>query len=476
MDIEQARKRAKELTKAWRAAGRPGRLADAQREIARGLGFSSWPALVHHAEAEAVDRAQRVETFVDWATNGRRDRAQALLDLDPSLTGTSLDVALLVGDAERARSAFAPRGGRGPAAGGRGAVAGGGAAGGDGAARDPDAPFGHRAWAPLVYVTHSAFLGSERTDALVETARVLLDAGADPNASWQHPEFGALSALYGAAGVNNEPRMTALLLDRGANPDDGESLYHSVESRDHTCTKLLLDAGAPVANSGALGNSLCYDDLECTRLLLEHVEPGADLDGLIEFALAYERSRAHIELLLAHGAPATPKAATLAIRRGRDDLADLLGDPGDVAPVDRFIGAIRRGDRDTALDLRPGLTLTQADHDVLVHAAVVQNAPAVELMLELGFPIDVRSEQFNETALHAAAWYGHADMVEKLLAHGADPNAVAGDPVGTTLDWAVQGTRRAPEGGDHARTVELLQRAGATLVRESPDELALIGS
>ena len=266
IDIEQARKRAKELVRTWRASGAPGRLADAQREIARGLGFAGWPALVHHAEAAAVERAQRRETFVDWATNGRRDRAQALLDVDPSLSGPGHP--LLLGDVERV------------------------------AGLDPNAPVGHRAWPPLVYVTHSAFLGGERTDALVATARVLLDAGADPDASWEHPEFGALSALYGAAGVNNEAAMTALLLERGANPDDGESLYHSVESRDHECTRLLLDAGAPVAGSGALGNSLCYDDLECTRLLLEHLEPGADLDGLIDFALAYERSRAHIELLL----------------------------------------------------------------------------------------------------------------------------------------------------------------------------------
>ena len=99
IDIEQARKRAKELVRTWRASGAPGRLADAQREIARGLGFPSWPALVHHAEAAAVERERRRETFVDWATNGRRDRAQALLDLDPSLSGP--DISLLLGDVER---------------------------------------------------------------------------------------------------------------------------------------------------------------------------------------------------------------------------------------------------------------------------------------------------------------------------------------------------------------------------------------
>ena len=107
---------------------------------------------------------------------------------------------------------------------------------------------------------------------------------------------------------------------------------------------------------------------------------------------------------------------------------------------------------------------------MLVHAAVVQNAAAVDLMLELGFPLEVRSEEFGETALHAAAWHGRADMVEKLLSHGADPNALAGDRPASTLDWAVQGSRRAPAGGDHVRTVELLKAAGARLVRDPPNE------
>src|SRR5216117_3252138 len=46
IDLEQARKRAKELVKAGRAA----KLADAQREIARSLGYPGWSALVHALE------------------------------------------------------------------------------------------------------------------------------------------------------------------------------------------------------------------------------------------------------------------------------------------------------------------------------------------------------------------------------------------------------------------------------------------
>ena len=75
-------------------------------------------------------------------------------------------------------------------------------------------------------------------------AQALLDAGADPDSSWEHPEFGSLGALYGAAGVAHEPRMTALLLEAGANPDDDESVYHATETADDSCLRLLLAAGA----------------------------------------------------------------------------------------------------------------------------------------------------------------------------------------------------------------------------------------
>ena len=46
IDIRQARTRAKELVK----SGAAEKLSDAQREVARGLGYSSWPAMVRALE------------------------------------------------------------------------------------------------------------------------------------------------------------------------------------------------------------------------------------------------------------------------------------------------------------------------------------------------------------------------------------------------------------------------------------------
>jgi hypothetical protein len=69
LDLDQARRRARELLRAARAGDpaararmrgdRTPRLADAQRAVAADLGFPSWPALVGHVEASRGEHAER---------------------------------------------------------------------------------------------------------------------------------------------------------------------------------------------------------------------------------------------------------------------------------------------------------------------------------------------------------------------------------------------------------------------------------
>src|SRR5918998_1193791 len=108
---------------------------------------------LERARREAKRLLRDARAGVQDATDGRLDHAEALLALDPDLGRERLDAALVLGEAER----LVPVLERDPAAASR--------------------PTGARGWLPLLYVTHSAFLGGERTDGLIACAQALLEAG-----------------------------------------------------------------------------------------------------------------------------------------------------------------------------------------------------------------------------------------------------------------------------------------------------------
>ena len=474
IDLARARREAKRLLAAARArepgalarlaAARSARLAgavdpaaaarlsDAQLAVARELGLPSWPALVHRAEAEAVAREERARRLVEAATGGRRERARALAAALPAGGRLPLDAALVLGDAPRVRTALA------------------------GDAELVRRPLGARAWLPLLYVTHSAFLGGERTDGLVACAEALLAAGADPNASYPEPERGPQSALYGAAGRAHEPRMTALLLAAGADPDDNESVYHAVEAPDTRCLRLLLDAGATVARTNALPNALGRGAPETVRLLLEQLPAGHhERRWALQWAVGAGESPEVVRLLVEHGADLeafdegedrTPYG--LAVRMGRRDLAELLAGLGAerrVGPVDELIGAAFAGDHAEAARLAAAgpesLALVRTAYaGALAQAAGDARPETVRILLDLGVPVDSRGE-LGGTALHHAAWIGDAGLVAALIARGAGLERLDTQFGMTPLGWAVHGASNATAPGDHVAVAETLARAGA---------------
>ena len=131
---------------------------------------------------------------------------------------------------------------------------------------DPNAPGGPLGWAPLLYACHSCF-------ATTALGRDLLERGADPNGFFVN-EYGNMSALYGAAGVKHDPELTGALLEAGANPDDGESLYHATEAESPECVRILLEHGATIDGTNALAHALDEDRLH--RCLDRETELEAD--------------------------------------------------------------------------------------------------------------------------------------------------------------------------------------------------------
>jgi len=432
------------------------RLHDAQSCVARDYGFPSWLDLTNYVEAQSLARADRTGRMRRWlaliyggdvtgSLNAARPRVAArLLDEMPDLARADPYAACAAGDEAELRLATAA-----------------------------DLQWVNRSGGPfnlppLVAVTHSQLAQlPEFRDRLHRSAQYLLGAGADPNqkignrfppASLQTPDEGnPLSALYGAAGVNRDPALTTLLLDAGADPNDGESLYHSLENLD--CTRLLLQRGARVSGTNALSRALDMKEPAALELLLAN---GGDANEVgsgamrtwgspLLRAIAVRRSAAHVKLLLASGGdplartPEGISAYRLALQAGLLDVADLLKAAGAAEPLsldDQFVAACARADAAEARHIqaqRPDLprSLSAAQLRLLPDTVAWGSEAAARAMIELGWPLAAQGGDWKASALNLAVFRGDAGLTQFLLAHGASwqEKHGYGDDVLGTLSW-----------------------------------------
>lgn len=389
------------------------------------------------------------------------DIARRLLDADPGIAAASEHAALVLGDVGRVRAFLEDDPSR---------------------IDSPGGPYTDRR--PLHYVTYSRFWrrDDETARGLLECARLLLDAGADPDATYTPLDGGErrLSALLGACGCAHFPEMARLLLARGASPDDGESLYHSLEFPGLDCFEILLEAGAATAGTNALNHSMDFPDPRGTRRLLEC---GADPDEQTEFngaplhwAVSRGREVDRLRLLVDAGADPvlarrrddrTPYAvAAQTAHLAAADWLESIGAATELRPIDAFTYACARNDLATARALvarRPDLFahLSPADVQGVHQLAERGRVEALAAALDAGLPVDVANGA-GQTPLHWAAWHGQADVVELLLRRGAALETVEREFGCTPLLWAAHGATNWPApDGDYPRVVRLLLDAGA---------------
>jgi ankyrin repeat protein len=367
-------------------------------------------------------------------------------------------------------------------------------------ARDPAsavAKGGPRNWDALTHLCFSRYLRIDRTrsEAFVRTARALLDAGASANTGWiemiDHPNPRPVleAVLYGAAAIAQHPGLTRLLLERGADPNDEETPYHVVETRDNTVLEILLDSGKLDARSMStlLLRKCDWHDADGLRLVLER---GGD-PNRVEFwrrsalhqAVRRDNSLEMLELLLEHGAdPALPdsqgtSAIALAAYRGRVAALDLFekhGTPVRLGGLDALIAACAR-DRKDAIDALAADPPLKADligrgGSLLAEFSGVGNLAGVRNLLDLGVSVDAVYREgggyygiaVNSMALHVAAWRARPEVVQELIARGAPIDATDGQGR-TALQLAVKACvdsywtdRRSPD------SVRALLDAGAS--------------
>ena len=124
-------------------------------------------------------------------------------------------------------------------------------------------------------------------------------------------------------------------------------------------------------------------------------------------------------------------------------------------------------DRDEAeaiLQRDPDVTrrLTAADCRALPDAARDENAAAVRLMLDCGWPIDARG-QHGATSLHWAGFHGHLEIARLLLDRGAPLELLDSNYQGTPLSWAIYGSVHGwrCRTGNYPAVVQALLDAGA---------------
>ena len=473
-DLDQLRRQAKELRDAARH-GDPGAverfarhhpsvppgvvtLAAAQLVVARELGFASWPQLKSAVDAHAATPERRAEAFVAASIEGHRRQAERILDTDPAVARYSLEAAAVLGDSEGVGEWL----GFDPAA---------------GVAIDE-----LRGWPPLLYVCYSRWhqIDPARAAGMAAVVRLLLDAGASPDTN-NGARDGFCSALKGAVELNN-PDVARVLLEAGANPDMGRPIGEAAGLGDPRCLELLLFHGARVdAGTWTVGAAVFADDAHAVSVLLEamdsaHGPAAREATEALPDAAA-EASVDVVAALLAAGAdPAAHdddrgmSVLRVALRAGKNDTVALLvrrGAPDDSTDIDRFIGACRRADRQSAEELLaqcPDLRdrLTDDDCAAIVEAAGSGSVAGVGLMLSVGFSPDARNGS-GEQPLHSAAYTGNADLVRLLIDAGADVGGRDARFDSTPLAFATVGSgERAGQTGDWMEVVRLLLDAGAS--------------
>jgi hypothetical protein len=488
-NLEQLKKQAKSLLHAARARDREalGRFAslpalagrsidqigaldlalhDAQSVIAREHGFPSWTTLRDEVETRTLAFGEAVDEFIRCATGGAGGRANRLLALHPGVASATLHTALVLGDATAVEVRL----------------------------RDDPAiatyAGGPQDWEPLLYVCHTCMHVDVpgRADGLVAIARRLCELGANPNAEYHwnwHPEL-PRTALWGAVCAVQHLPLASVLLDAGANPTDGVTTHIAGGGGNIEALELLGRYGVDVNGIPGGVPPLVYmmlwaDNPAGPYWLLNH---GADPnrawgnDGEAPLHVAARRwDVPMVEHLVQRGANVSQRRAdgatphTLAELHGNGDVAAWLlahGAQDELSPVDRFIAACARADRDGAeamLAARPSLKAElRPEHHLMLHRpAESGNAAVLETMLACGFDPDARDKD-NVTPLHRAAMGGHAAAVRTLLKRGASVNALDGMFAATPLVWAVEGRSNAKHAGaDHVEVARALIAAGSSL-------------
>lgn len=501
-NFDQFKHQAKDLLKAYRAgdasavakvqrhekAPDPAAFAlhDAQRVLARGYGFPSWQKLKSYVqtiqpywrplEPKSDDDANKFLrlaciTWFDGDHPSRRVRARQLFAEKPHLAKANLYTASAVGDVAAVADFLA-----------------------NGA--DVHAKGGPFDWEPLLYAAYSRLDSEAESHSTLEAARLLLEAGADPNAGFLWEGGYLFTALTGVLGLGEDDvfrtqgplwqpphqhwvAFARLLLDAGADPNDNQGLYNRMQYPNDEHLKLLFEYG--------LGKDRGGPWFERFFRHWPHSSMPRSPSDILAYQLRWAVGSGYfdrVKLLVENGVDVngahggvTPYAA--AVSNGHQEIADYLVTKGAkriairLSTAEHFSIACYRDDADRVRELvASDPSLLDDVAGLLTELAEGGCVHVVRLLVELG--VNVNGPAGSESPLHCAARAGQLETVKLLVELGADVHARDRNFDGTPLAFANYKDQRAVVEYlmQFARIWEAVENGGLdrvrTLLRENP--------
>ena len=444
-------------------AGGPLKHADFLHVIARENDFASWPQMKIAVETRGMDRAARVQRLRSAVSHGQVPVMRQMIADTPDLAHGVFDLEIALYDLAAVRRALA-----------------------DNPACATEAIGSRR---PILHLAFSRMhqVWPEKQADMLAIAELLRDHGADVNDSYDAGPNGQLSALYGALGFAGNLPLARFLLENGANPNDGESLYHATELGHRDGIRLLLEHGAEPKGTNALLRAMDFHDTAAVKLLLD---AGADPNECALDANGQESpwvipallhaARRHspgemIDLLLDAGADVSKRwrgvtAYAAACVFGNDLLRGRLAALGSVPQLteaeqtlaDCAQGRVVEG---RVIDMAKVPPVFQ--HVLREVVALPGREAHAKALVAVGVPWDA-PDATGLPPVQVAGWEGLPAMVAYFLTLGPDLNHV-NRYSGTLLSTIIHGSENCPARAerDHIGCLKLVLEHGATLRRRA---------
>ena len=441
--------------------------ADYLHVIAQENGFSSWPQLKLATEVSGMDRAQKQQRLKVALYHGQNAVVGKLLDETPDLADGFFGLQCALYNVEAVRQ---------------------------GLADDPKAAT--RKYGPRTAILHLAFSKyihavPEREADMLAIARMLVGAGADVNDSYSgSPNADApLSALYGAIGHADNMALGQWLLDQGANPDDGESLYHACELPHSEGLRMLLAAGADPKGTNALLRALDFDEPEKVRMLLAAGADPNEYNGepvggeepwvipALHQAARRMRGRAVADLLLEAGMDASARYQGLtpyAMARvfGNAEVAEAIVQAGGevvLSEVEAVFAVAAEGGE------QQGFYLDTAKLPKLLREIISEllflpdRLDHIKRLVAIGVEYDLPNSS-GVTPVQSAGWEGTPELLAYLISLRPDMSHINGFG-GTLLSTIIHGAENCPARAerDHLVCARLVLEHGVALPKWAID-------